>query len=107
YRITTTDGRILDTSTYAEWLDVAPQYTYSATVTGSQWNELGVSNVYLIGQPVYPDYYLGYSNNNVYPNNVYPSNVYPNTVYYDGHYHSSQKYNVGNNRVVYGSPPHH
>ena len=111
YRITTTDGRILDTSTYAEWLDVAPQYTYSATVTGSQWNELGVSNVYLIGQPVYPDSYLGYSGN------AYPSNAYSNTVYYDGnhywafgfdgHYHSYQKYSIGNNRVVYGSPPHH
>jgi len=109
YRITTTDGRILDTSTYAEWLDVAPQYTYSATVTGSQWNELGVSNVYLIGQPVYPDSYLGSFQQHVYTYNVYPDNAYSNNVYSNTVYYApgERKHNVGNNRVVYGSPPHH
>ena len=69
YQIQTTDGRVLDTATYAEWRTIYPRYTYSAVVYDTVWGELKINNVYVIGRPAYPDNYLRYYHNGQYYDN--------------------------------------
>jgi len=76
YQIQTTDGRVLDTSTYAEWQTIAPRYTYTATVYGTIWGEEEINGVYVIGRPAYPDNYVRYYHNGQYYSNRWENREY-------------------------------